>query len=155
MTRRQRAELDTRGTIASLGEQPQRGVACFASMPPDLELHAFRFLDPVSGRWVRARYRATRAEIAARYAVHVLEGEPERRPRDAPGFNPFARAAPVARPAALGDVEPSAPASLDAREAELLGYFLRRYITYCARRGRFAAMNGAVRLLRKTCPATG
>jgi len=35
------------------------------------------------------------------------------------------------------------PPILDAAEAFLLAVFLRRYVTYCARRGRFAAMNGA------------
>ena len=35
---------------------------------------------------------------------------------------------------------------IDAAEAFLLAVFLRRYITYCARRGRYAAMNGAARL---------
>ena len=28
-------------------------------------------------RWVRGRYRATRTEIAARYSVHRIMGEPE------------------------------------------------------------------------------
>jgi hypothetical protein len=32
-----------------------------------IELFAFRFRDPRTGKWVRARYRATRAELAARY----------------------------------------------------------------------------------------
>jgi hypothetical protein len=41
----------------------------------------------------------------------------------------------------------AAPA-IDAAEAFLLAVFLRRYVTYCARRRRFAAMNGAVALFR-------
>jgi hypothetical protein len=36
--------------------------------------------------------------------------------------------------------------AIDAAEAFLLAVFLRRYVTYCARRLRFAAMNGAARL---------
>ena len=36
--------------------------------------------------------------------------------------------------------------ALDSIEAFLLATFLRRYVTYCARRRRFAAMNGAARL---------
>jgi hypothetical protein len=35
---------------------------------------------------------------------------------------------------------------IDATEEFLLAVFLRRYVTYCARRGRFAAMTGAARL---------
>ena len=30
--------------------------------------YPFRFRDPVSGKWVRARYKAERTEIATRYA---------------------------------------------------------------------------------------
>jgi hypothetical protein len=37
--------------------------------PPILALYQFRFRDPVSGKWVRARYVAERHEIAARYAA--------------------------------------------------------------------------------------
>ena len=36
---------------------------------------------------------------------------------------------------------------IDATERYLLRVFLRRYITWCARRRRFAAMQGAARLL--------
>ena len=126
--------------------------ACAVADP--LDLYAFRFLDPVTGRWMRARYRATAAEIAARYANFRLEGAPERRPREAAGFDPFARSARQrSGEAAARDAEPAPVTALDAREAELLGYFLRRYVTYCARRGAFAAMNGAARLLREIAAA--
>ena len=36
--------------------------------------------------------------------------------------------------------------AIDAAEAFLVRTFLRRYVTFCARRGRYAAMNGAARL---------
>lgn len=36
--------------------------------PPCWLLYPFRFVDPVSGKWVRARYVATIKEIEARYA---------------------------------------------------------------------------------------
>ena len=36
--------------------------------------------------------------------------------------------------------------AIDALEAFLLAVFLRRYVTYCARRGRFAAMDGSAHL---------
>ena len=35
---------------------------------PAILLYPFRFVDSVSGKWVRARYVAERREIAARYA---------------------------------------------------------------------------------------
>jgi hypothetical protein len=37
-------------------------------MAPRIELFAFRYRDPVSRKWVRARYVATREEIGQRYA---------------------------------------------------------------------------------------
>ena len=39
--------------------------------------------------------------------------------------------------------------AIDALEAFLVQRFLRRYVSYCARRRRFAAMNGAARLYRE------
>jgi hypothetical protein len=39
------------------------------------------------------------------------------------------------------------PPRIDATERYLLRVFLPRYITWCARRRRFAAMQGAARLL--------
>ncbi|HSU90669.1 MAG TPA: hypothetical protein VLI44_04420 [Sporolactobacillaceae bacterium] len=43
------------------------------------------------------------------------------------------------------------PPRIDATESYLLGVFLRRYITWCARRRRFAQMQGAARLYREVC----
>jgi len=39
--------------------------------------------------------------------------------------------------------------SLDDGELSLVRLFLRRYVTYCARRGRFAQMKGAADLFRE------
>jgi hypothetical protein len=44
--------------------------------------------------------------------------------------------------------------SLDSAEAFLVRLFLRRYVTYCARRGRFAAMNGGARLIAEMSPTS-
>jgi hypothetical protein len=41
------------------------------------------------------------------------------------------------------------PPAIDRIECFLLAVFLRRYITYCARRRRFAQMEGAARLHRE------
>jgi hypothetical protein len=43
---------------------------------------------------------------------------------------------------------PALQPTIDAAEAFLLAVFLRRYVTYCARRSKFASMNGAARLFR-------
>ena len=44
---------------------------------------------------------------------------------------------------------PEIEARLDADEIVLAAYFLRRYVTYCARRRAFAAMSDAAALLRR------
>jgi hypothetical protein len=54
-----------------------------------LLLYPFRFRDPVTGKWVRARYKAERTEIAARYAAWELCGPPEIRARAGAGFSPW------------------------------------------------------------------
>jgi hypothetical protein len=38
------------------------------------ELFLFRFFDPIRGRWVHARYKATPEEIAARYEKWEITG---------------------------------------------------------------------------------
>ncbi len=58
---------------------------------PSLFLYPFRFVDPVRGKWVRARYRAERHAIGARYARWEITGEPEvrRLGGGAPAFSPW------------------------------------------------------------------
>ncbi len=57
---------------------------------PRLDLFAFHYRDPRTGKWIRARYHAERHEIAARYAEFEIIGEPEIRnvESDARYFNP-------------------------------------------------------------------
>jgi len=110
-----------------------------------IELFPFRFRDPTTGRWVRARYRAERKEIARRYAEYEITGPPEIREgnADAWRFTPHARQS--ADQGALRfdekrpEVQPrlAAPPAVDVAEAVLLRLFIRRYVTYCARRRRF------------------
>ena len=50
---------------------------------------------------------------------------------------------------------PELQPAIDAAEAFLVAVFLRRYITYCARRRRFAAMNGAARLYAEIGASAG
>jgi hypothetical protein len=135
-------------------------------MAPRLELFPFRYRDPLTGKWIRARYRAELHEIAARYTEFEIIGPPEIRDVDpeARHFTPHADAArrPVKDPPKdprpgperdPPDDEPPVkeppdedPPKLDGLERFLLLVFLRRYVTYCARHRRFAAMNGAARL---------
>ena len=44
---------------------------------PRLELFPFRYREPFTGKWVKARYRAERHEIAARYNEWEIIGPPE------------------------------------------------------------------------------
>ena len=141
-----------------------------------LELHPFRFLDTVSGKWIKARYVAERHEIEARHAPGEWEiiGRPIReiddhcayfspwanpRPNDAPvkeppgnkpppEKDPPAKEPPVKEPKQIGAQCEHEP-QLDAVERFLVLLFLRRYVTYPARRSRYAQMNGGACLHRE------
>jgi hypothetical protein len=109
-----------------------------------IELFPFRFLDPLTGRWVRARYKAERHEIAARYAEWEITGPPEiRGAAEHSHFNPYR----APKHATGIDAVEQSPSVTDA-EQWLVLLFLRRYVAYCARRRRFAQMQGAARLHR-------
>jgi hypothetical protein len=58
-------------------------------MPQVIVLYPFRFIDPLTGRWVRARYRAERQEIEQRYAMWEITGEPELTRLHEGGFSPW------------------------------------------------------------------
>jgi hypothetical protein len=60
---------------------------------PRLELYPFRYRHPLTGKWIRARYKAELHEIAERYAEYEITGPPEIREVDpkARHFNPFRR----------------------------------------------------------------
>jgi hypothetical protein len=49
------------------------------------------------------------------------------------------------------ELQPELVPTLDGLERFLARLFLRRYITWCARRRRFTQMQGAARLLREVC----
>jgi hypothetical protein len=72
------------------------------TMAPRLELFPFRYRDPRTGKWIRARYLAELHEIKARYAEFELIGPPEIRDVD-----PTARYfAPHRRETSLGNLGP-------------------------------------------------
>jgi len=54
-----------------------------------LFLYPFRARDPLTGKWYRARYKAERHEIAARYAEWEITGPPEIRQPIGAAFNPW------------------------------------------------------------------
>src|SRR4029453_13093982 len=116
-------------------------------MAQRIQLYAFRYRDPRTGKWIRARYRADRDEIAARYKEWEIIGTAEIRDvdPDARYFTPHASPLDAAL-RRYNERPPELQPAIDAAEAFLLAIFLRRYVTYCARRGRYAAMNCAARL---------
>lgn len=123
---------------------------------PRVECFPFRFRDPVTGKWVRARYRAERHVIAERYKNTEWEiiGPPEIRDTDpsARYFSPWrvtshAEAMRMFEPAPEMNPHLAKPAAMDATERFLTALFLRRYVTHCARRRRIPEMQGAARLL--------
>lgn len=121
-----------------------------------LVLYPFRYRDESTGRWVRARYVAELRDIAARHAEWQLAGPPEVRALapSARHFHPYALV-PHADVMRLSEAPPQIgphleqPPAIDAAERFLVALFLRRYVTYCARQGRFAQMQGAARLRRE------
>ena len=118
----------------------------FALGPSPHRMYAFRYRDPRTGKWVRARYRAEIHVIAERYPEWEIIGPPEvRSVTPWIGFNPY-RIVTHAELVRLEEPQPDMRPAVDATERFLLAVFLRRYVTWCARRRRFAAMNGAARL---------
>ena len=116
-------------------------------MAPRIELYAFWYRDPRTGKWTRARYVATREEIAQRYAEWQIVSPAEVRDvdTDVRYFTPHSH--PLdAELRRYSERPPELAPAIDVAEAFLLAVFLRRYMTCCARRGRFGAMDGAARL---------
>ena len=150
------------GAVAhfAVGEHPSRML--FALQPPGRRsYYPFRFFDDVTKKWTRARYVAELHVIAERYAQWEITGPPEIRSGDATMFSPWARSAPAAHVPPAEEPPPDhgptpdpppveqPPPIEDQLERFLVLLFLRRYITYCARHRRFAAMNEAARLFRE------
>ena len=123
-----------------------------------VSLFPFRYLDPLTGRWVKARYKAAPEEIAARHAQWEICGPAEIRAAMQRAFNPY-RVIANAEIKRLEEIPPqlhpqrARPPGLDANECALVTLFLRRYVTYCARRRRLARTEAAVRLYREVAAA--
>ena len=127
---------------------------------PRLLLYPFRYRDETTGKWVKARYVAELCDIEARHAQWRLAGPPEiREPaRSRRYFHPYplvphADLMRLAEEAPKIDPHLERPPAIDAAERALVATFLRRYVTYCARRGRFAQMQGAAKLCREILSA--
>lgn len=125
---------------------------------PRLLLYPFRYRHHITGKWLKARYRAELHQIAARHAAGEWEivGSPEVREVDSSAryFHPY-RVVPHAELKRLEEQPPQMnphlgrPPAIDDVERFLVGLFLRRYVTYCARRRHFAQMQSAAALHRE------
>ena len=110
---------------------------------PRLELFPFRYRESFTGKWVKARYRAERHEIAARYNEWEIIGPPEIRDVDpnARYFTPW-KVVPHADLVRMEEPPPemqphlAEPPRIDERKVLLTTLFLRRYVTYCVRQKR-------------------
>jgi hypothetical protein len=118
-------------------------------------LYPFRYRDPLTGRWVRARYKASIEAISQRYATWELTGQAEVRTPIGRWFSPHGKLITHAELRRLEEpplaINPhlNRPPGIDQVECALVRVFLRRYVRYCARRGRYAAMQGAAVLHRE------
>ena len=113
----------------------------------------FRYRATPDGQWVKARSRATEEVIAERHPLYELLDAEIRNVSDDPFADSMARFGggfplPYVRaPVVRESLELHPP--LDADERVLAGIFLRRYVTWCARRRRYAQMQGAANLHRR------
>lgn len=127
---------------------------------PRLYLYSFRYRSEVTGKWVKARYVAEQHVIAARHSEWEIIGRPEIRDVDphARYFSPY-RMVEHAELMRLQEPPPQInphleqPPAIDDTERFLVALFLRRYVTYCARRRRYAQMQEAARLYREVAKA--
>jgi hypothetical protein len=112
-------------------------------------LYPFRKRDPLTGKWYRARWKASLADIER--CGGMVDGEPEVRRPLGPmaGFHPYRD--PPSRHVEPLQMHPQRerPPAIDQLEHFLACAFLRRYATYCVRRKRYAQAQGAAALWRE------
>jgi hypothetical protein len=126
-----------------------------------LYLYPFRYRSPLTGKWVKARYVAERHEIKAQHTEWEIIGPPE-----IPEVGPNARHFHPSRVIAHADLrrlqeQPpqtnphlEQPPAIDPAERYLVALFLRRYVTYCARRKCVKQMHAAAGLYREVTAST-
>lgn len=123
---------------------------------PRLECFPFRFRDPVKGKWLRARYPTERHVITERYkdteweitGPAEIRGVIRTRASSTLGASPpHAVVVRMFEPAPEIKPHLDRPRSIDATGRFLATLFLRRYVTYCARRRPLPEIQGAERLL--------
>lgn len=110
-----------------------------------LRLYPFRKQDPLTGKWYRARWKASLQEIAANGWTVDGPAVPIGSHGATSDFMHPTAQDPRPQPP-LPDIEPPRP---NRDERWLARLFLRRYVTYCARSGRESHAIGAATLWRE------
>src|SRR5260221_14711972 len=105
-------------------------------------LYPFRLRDPLSGKWYRARWKASLEEIESHAGEWVGDGDPD-------VYRSFYKAGPDAEHMQSPRSPTLPPPAADEIERFLACVFLRRYVTYCVRRKRYAQAQGAAGLWRE------
>ena len=85
------------------------------------ELYPFRYKHPITGKWVRARYRATLTDIAARYATWEVTGRASVTRGASIGFDPYRKVVPHAELTRITE-----PAPCRDHTERMLRYFFVR-----------------------------
>ena len=121
----------------SLPHAPPRALSLPLSRP------ARREVDPRAVSRPSLRYRGAIRRVGDHWAGGFRDVDPEAR-----AFTPHAPFNVMidAELRRYSERPPERQPPIDALEVFLARLFLRRYVTHCARRGRYAAMNGAARL---------
>ena len=118
-------------------------------------LYPFRLRDSLTGKWHRARWKASAQEIAEHNGEWVVDGPPV--VYGALGLtSDFMLRKPPAEPVRLFmHPQREMPPAIDKVERFLALMFLRRHVTYCIRSRRFAQAQGAAKLHRELARLTG
>jgi len=117
-------------------------------LPDDVPiiLYPFRRRDPLTGKWRRASHNVSADALAQHEGEWIVDGPPEIRRALGPtsGFQP--RPPPAS---SLLHPQPETPSGIGKLERFLARVFLRRHVTHCVRRLRFAQAQGAALLHRE------
>jgi hypothetical protein len=112
-------------------------------------LYPFRRRDPLTGKWYLARYKVSAEQLAQHEGEWIVDGPPEiyRALGPTSGFQP--RPLPLGLVRLLLHPQREMPPAIDKLERFLALTFLRRHVTHCVRRRRFAQAQAAAKLHRE------
>jgi len=116
--------------------------------------YPFRFQNPITGKWHRAQWKASLADIESHKGEWIVDGPPAVYAAlgSTSGFQQW-KATPPSPPPSVDvplHMHPQRDSpGLDEMERFLTGLFLRRYATYLVRRRRYAQAQGAAILARE------